>query len=174
MENNLSLWSLENGGCRLQSSQNATNKRGEVLRLDAMGLGSFHLDPLVVCGANDRSISIHRPLSAEEPSFTRSQAHGSVRKCPVGFILHCHCSTSTIASSSTATRGSVTLFLALVRSPGYCEDYRLTHIVDDHMIRVWDINNDQDVVCQYRTRSAPISISTHKDMPNVGQSVAPR
>ena len=50
--------------------------------------------------------------------------------------------------------------------------------LEDQTIRVWDLETSE-IAMEYHTRSTPISITTHKDMPNVSvklsaPSLAPR
>jgi len=135
VNNTISLWNLEDKGCRLVSSEIVQNPRtAAALRVDAMSLGSFATDSLIACGNNDLSLQVYNNRASQKLRWNSPNAHDSYIN-DLKFLY-----------SSSAEFGIVSC-------------------ADDQTIRVWDVNSDS-VAVEYKTRSTPVSIATHKDMPD--------
>jgi len=137
VENNLALWKLENEGCTLTASQRVTNEAGEGLRVDALSLGSFQSAPLIACGHNDFSLQVFRQTEESDGlTLEWQQSHAHSDYVNDCAFLYSNSGQSSLVSCS-----------------------------EDQTIRVWDLETSE-IAMEYHTRSTPISITTHKDMPN--------
>jgi len=135
VENTISLWNIENSGCRLKTSHIVKNNNCDV-RIDAMCLGSFKEEPLIGCGNNDFSLQIYHSNHNNESSLMWDMKHAHD-----DYINDCK---------------------LLYSNSG---EYGIVSCSDDHTIRIWDVKDDK-IQMEYRTKSTPLSIVTHKDKPD--------
>jgi len=137
VDSTISLWALEEKGCGLIYSNEVQNPQSAKLRIDAMSLGATDSRPLVACGNNDLSIQIYGMDDlSSDPKWRRPHAHDS-------YINDCK-----FLYSNSGDLGLVT-----------CSD--------DQTIRVWNINaGPSETELEFRTRSTPVSIATHREMPD--------